>query len=130
MSNNNNLAGAAGQEWYELKTDDDVLIHTNTDFGSEESTQISTNYLSLSDLDINNFSIYPNPSEYLLTIKVNGANIPEKYSIIDINGRIILDKIVYSESDLSISVGSLESGVYFLNIIAGNKEETIKFIVK
>jgi hypothetical protein len=130
LSNNNNLAGAAGQEWYELKTDDDVLIHTNTDFGSEESTQISTHYLSLSDLDINNFSVYPNPSEYLLTIKTNGSNIPEKYSIIDINGRIVLDKIVYSESDLSISVGSLESGVYFLNIIAEGKEETIKFIVK
>ena len=130
LSNNNNLAGAAGQEWYELKTDDDILIHTNTDFGFEENTQISTNYLSLSDLDVNNFSVYPNPSEYLLTIKVNGFNIPEKYSIIDINGRIILDKIVYSESDLSISVALLESGVYFLNIIAEDKEENIKFIVK
>ena len=96
----------------------------------EENTQISTNYLSLSDLDLNNFSVYPNPSEYLLTIKVNGFNIPEKYSIIDINGRIILDKIVYSESDLSISVALLESGVYFLNIIAEDKEENIKFIVK
>ena len=81
-------------------------------------------------LDINNFSVYPNPSEYLLTIKTNGSNIPEKNSIIDINGRIVLDKIVYSESDLSISVGSLESGLYFLNIIAEGKEETIKFIVK
>ena len=130
LSNNNNLQGAAGQEWYELKTDDDILIHTNTDFGFEENTQISTNYLSLSDLDVNNFSVYPNPSEYLLTIKVNGFNIPEKYSIIDINGRIILDKIVYSESDLSISVALLESGVYFLNIIAEDKEENIKFIVK
>ena len=51
-------------------------------------------------------------------------------TIIDINGRIILDKIVYSESDLSISVALLESGVYFLNIVAEDKEENIKFIVK
>ena len=130
LSNNDNSQGAAGQEWYRLQTDNGLIIHVNTNFGSEESTQISTDYLSLSDLDINNFSVYPNPSEYLLTIKTNGANIPEKYSIIDINGRIILDKIVYSESDLSISVGSLESGLYFLNIIADGKEENIKFIVK
>ena len=34
------------------------------------------------------------------------------------------------ESDLSISVALLESGVYFLNIIAEDKEENIKFIVK
>jgi hypothetical protein len=130
LSNNDNSQGAAGQEWYRLQTDNGLIIHINTNFGSEESTQISTDYLSLSDLDINNFSVYPNPSEYLLTIKTNQSNIPEKYSIIDINGRIILDKIVYSESDLSISVGSLESGLYFLNIIADGKEENIKFIVK
>jgi len=130
LSNNDNSQGAAGQEWYRLQTDTGLIIHVNTNFGSEESTQISTDYLSLSDLDINNFSVYPNPSEYLLTIKTNQSNIPEKYSIIDINGRIILDKIVYSESDLSISVGSLESGLYFLNIIADGKEENIKFIVK
>jgi len=130
LSNDDPSQFFAGQEWYRLETDNGLLIHTNTNFGYDESTQISTNYLSLSDLDINNFSVYPNPSEYLLTIKTNGSNIPEKYSIIDINGRIILDKIVYSESDLSISVGSLESGLYFLKIISKGKEENIKFIVK
>ena len=122
--------GSAGQEFYELKADDDLLIHTNTDFGSEESTQISTNYLNLTDLEINNFSVYPNPSEYLLTIRPNGSIIPEKYSIIDINGRIILNKDVQSQYDLSVETGALESGIYFINIVSKGKEETIKFIVK
>ena len=130
LSNNNNLMGSAGQEFYELKADDDLLIHTNTDFGSEESTQISTNYLNLTDLEINNFSVYPNPSEYLLTIRPNGSIIPEKYSIIDINGRIILNKDVQSQYDLSVETGALESGIYFINIVSKGKEETIKFIVK
>ncbi|HJN54345.1 MAG TPA: T9SS type A sorting domain-containing protein [Flavobacteriaceae bacterium] len=130
LSNNNNLAGAAGQEWYELKTDDNILIHTNTDFGSEENTQISTNYLGLLDINTNNFSIYPNPSDYMLTIKTNGYSIPDKYSIIDFNGRVISDKIIHSESDLSISINLLESGVYFLKIISKGKEENIKFIIK
>ena len=130
LSNNDPLQFFAGQEWYRLQTDNGLLIHTNTNFGYDESTKISTNYLSLSDLDINNFSIYPNPSDYILTIKTNGYSIPDKYSIIDINGRVISDKIINSESDLSISVNLLESGVYFLKIIAKDKEENIKFIVK
>ena len=130
LSNNDSSQGASGQEYYILKTDDNVTIYWNNNFGWEENTQISTNYLSLSDLDINNFSIYPNPSDYILTIKTNGYSIPDKYSIIDINGRVISDKIINSESDLSISVNLLESGVYFLKIIAKDKEENIKFIVK
>ena len=130
LSNNNNLAGSAGQEFYELKADNDILIHTNTNFGSSESTQISTNYLGLSDIDINNFSVYPNPSEYTINIKSNGSNIPEKYLIFDVNGRVVLDKIVSTESDLAIDIGSFDSGVYFLKVISNGKEEHIKFIIK
>jgi hypothetical protein len=130
LSNNNNLAGAAGQEFYELKADNDILIHTNTNFGSSESTQISTNYLGLSDIDINNFSVYPNPSEYTINIKSNGSSIPEKYLIFDVNGRVVLDKIVSTDSDLAIDVGSFDSGVYFIKVISNGKEEHIKFIIK
>jgi len=130
LSNNNNLGGAAGQEFYELKADNDILIHTNTNFGSSESTQISTNYLGLSDIDINTFSVYPNPSEYIINIKPNGSNIPEKYLIFDINGRVVLDKTVSTDSDLAIDIGSFDSGVYFLKVILNGKEEHIKFIIK
>lgn len=130
LSNSDNSQGAAGQEYYNLKTDDNTVIHTNTNFGSEESTVISIDYLSLSDLNINNFSVYPNPSENFLNIKINGSNNPEKYSIIDINGRIILKKNVYSELDLSVDISLLESGIYFMNIISEERKETIKFIVK
>ena len=130
LSNNNNLAGAAGQEFYELKADNDILIHTNTNFGFSESTQISTNYLGLSDIDINNFSVYPNPSQYTINIKSNGSNIPEKYLIFDVNGRVVLDKIVSTDSDLTIDIGSFDSGVYFLKVISNGKEEHIKFIIK
>ena len=130
LSNNNNLAGAAGQEFYELKADNDILIHANTNFGSSESTQISTNYLGLSDIDINNFSVYPNPAEHTINIKSNGSNIPEKYLIFDVNGRVILNKIVSTDYDLAIDVGSFDSGVYFLKVISNGKEEHIKFIIK
>ena len=39
------------------------------------------------------------------------------YSIIDINGRIILNKDVQSQYDLSVETGALESGIYFINIV-------------
>ena len=130
LSNNDNSLGFAGQEYYELETDDGTLIHTNTNFGSSESTKISVNYLGISDIDTNSFSVYPNPSEYTIHIKSNGFIIPEKYLIFDVNGRVILDKTVYLESDLSIDVQLFDSGIYFLKLISNGKEENIKFIIK
>ena len=41
-----------------------------------------------------------------------------------------LDKDVNSESDLSLELKTLESGIYFINIDSKGKKETIKFIIK
>ena len=130
LSNNAPGQGAAGQEYYILRTDDNSTIYWNSNFGWEEDTQISTNYLSLSDINVSNFSVYPNPSEHTINIKLNGESFPERYLIFDINGRVILNKIVSSESDLAINIESIDSGIYFLNIISNGREENVKFIVK
>ncbi len=130
LSNDDPSQGFAGIEWYRLETDNDLLIHTNTNFEWEEDTQISTSYLGLSEININNFSVYPNPSEHTINIKLNRGSIPERYLIFDVNGRVILDKIVSSKSDLAIKIESIDSGIYFLNIISNGREENVKFIVK
>ena len=130
LSNDDTSQFFAGQEWYRLETDNGLLIHTNTNFEWEEDTKIRTSYLGLSDININNFSVYPNPSEHIINIKLNGGSIPERYLIFDVNGRVILDKIVSSESDLAINIESIDSGIYFLNIISNGREENVKFIVK
>ena len=130
LSNDDPSQFFAGQEWYRLETDNGLLIHTNTNFEWEEDTKIRTSYLGLSDININNFSVYPNPSEHIINIKLNGGSIPERYLIFDVNGRVILDKIVSSESDLAINIESIDSGIYFINIISNGREENVKFIVK
>jgi len=130
LSNDDPSQFFAGQEWYRLETDNGLLIHTNTNFEWEEDTQIRTSYLGLSDINISNFSVYPNPSEHTINIKLNGGSIPERYLIFDVNGRVILDKIVSSESDLAINIESIDSGIYFINIILNGREENVKFIVK
>ena len=53
-----------------------------------------------------------------------------KYLIFDVNGRVVLDKIVSTDSDLAIDVRSFNSGIYFLKVISNGKEEHIKFIIR
>ena len=58
-----------GSEFYELTTEEGVLIHTNTDFGYEESTMISTKYLSLNNILNSSLTLFPNPAVNFIQIK-------------------------------------------------------------
>ena len=117
-----------GSEYYELTTEQGDLIYTNTNFGSEESKLISTEYLNLNQSDINLISIYPNPAN--LFIQINYQNIlPESYKIFDLNGRLIFSKIINHNNDLKIDVSNFDNGLYFISIQSGQNVNNLKFLV-
>ena len=118
-----------GSEYYELTTEEGDLVYTNTNFGSEESKLISTEYLNLNQNEINSISIYPNPSDKF--INVNYQNIlPESYKIFDLNGSLIYSKVVNSDRDLKIDVSGFSKGLYFISIQSGQNMNNLKFLVK
>ena len=117
-----------GNEYYELTTDDGTLIHENTDFGYEESTMISTQYLNLDGNKINRLTLFPNPASDFMKINYNNE-IPNKYNIYDVNGRLIYSKIIRNEYDLRVNTGVLEKGLYIISIELNHKLENLKFLV-
>jgi len=71
--------------------------------------------------------IYPNPtSSDIITIQTifNGVKYVELF---DINGRILLNKIL--ETDY-LNIGSIDSGIYFVKVTVDGKISTSKLIVK
>ena len=118
-----------GNESYELTTEEGDLIYTNTNFGSEESKLISTEYLSLNQNSINSISIYPNPADNFIYIRYQNI-LPDSYKIFDLNGRLINSKIINNEDDLEINVGTFERGLYFISISSGENTDNLKFLVK
>ena len=118
-----------GNESYELTTEEGDLIYTNTNFGSEESKLISTEYLSLNQNSINSISIYPNPADNFIYIRYQNI-LPYSYKIFDLNGRLINSKIINNEDDLEINVGTFERGLYFISISSGENMDNLKFLVK
>ena len=84
----------------------------------------------LSIVDFNQYNkqssiIYPNPVSNFLYI-INNSNkikINDKYEIIDINGRIILNGVIGNE--YKIFIENLSKGVYFL-VIKDYKEKFLK----
>ena len=118
-----------GNEYYELTTESGDLIHTNTNFGEEESVLISTQNLNIVDISLNSLFIYPNPAENYIQIKYQNT-VPNSFKIFDINGRRIHHKEINSEADLIFNTTNLVKGMYFISIQISEKNKRLKFIVK
>ncbi|WP_299890602.1 T9SS type A sorting domain-containing protein [uncultured Lacinutrix sp.] len=93
-------------------------------------TNFIENNLSISDFDINSFSLYPNPAKDIVTIKLNSiVNGETSIDVIDIQGKRIINKVLSNQTqELQLNVSNLEAGVYFVKL-KNNDNETIKKLV-
>ncbi len=74
------------------------------------------------------FSIYPNPSNNLITIKASNNLTGSKYFITDQQGRQVFDGKLVGEATL-VDVSQLSPGIYLIQII-GNRRQSFKVIKK
>lgn len=89
------------------------------------------NVLSNKDFQFENFQLYPNPSNDVITFSLipdNGNEIV--YQIYDITGREILSKTIDNTGKIeeTFSVAHLATGTYLLKISNGNKSLTKKIV--
>lgn len=76
-------------------------------------------------------SVYPNPATDVLTISIGEtADLPSAYSIYNSLGQVIAQKVVSSNTDLSINTSDLSSGIYFIRIEKESAVKTLKFVKK
>ena len=78
--------------------------------------------------DENIFVVYPNPVKDVLNIK--GLNASANYHLIihDIRGNAVAETNVHNISDYAWNIKNISRGFYYLEIIAGNKTSTVKFV--
>lgn len=89
--------------------------------------------LSTKEDNIGKFALYPNPNDGSFSVRMDGA-LSDQYqmSVYDIRGRNILSKTVHPMSgslneNLRIDA---QSGLYLLELKAGNSRKIAKFIIK
>ena len=85
--------------------------------------------LGTSDFNFdNNFQIYPNPTNGTINIasKVNIGTT--EVSVIDMNGRTVLQQTLEIGNQASIDASALSSGIYLVKIDGGNYVHTAKLI--
>lgn len=107
-----------------------LMMTSNTDLKYTDSVTLNVTTLSTNDFDTIPFNIFPNPVNSSFTINLESIDILEDLSfvIFDINGRKIMQRDLYSTNSI-INIDSLDSGVYFLQLISKNRK-TLKKIIK
>jgi aminopeptidase YwaD len=77
-------------------------------------------------------SFFPNPTKDLLNI--NFGTLSEKeyqISLIDINGRVVLEKIIYNPNLIEkVAISEFSKGIYLVKLVAGDKKVSKKIVIE
>ena len=101
----NRLSCYARSLWY-LLTGEDIRMSIKRETANDELS---------GEQKIKKFAAYPNPVIGLLTIENPIQDEKVIISILDLNGRQIIE-LSSAESEIKLDTRSLSSGVYFLNV--------------
>lgn len=85
--------------------------------------------LGIEKLKDNEIELFPNPTKEFLNIKIDGYNLIDRISILDLQGRVLLSKSINSKEN-TIDVSILKDGLYFIKAESGKKAIRSKFIKK
>jgi hypothetical protein len=87
---------------------------------------LTMSFTGINELSASKLSIYPNPTNGDFTIRgLELLGTVSSLSLTDMNGKVV--KVLDTKAT-KFSMGSIKPGVYFLNIISGNKQEVLKIV--
>ncbi|XMO87931.1 T9SS type A sorting domain-containing protein [Algibacter sp. AS12] len=84
--------------------------------------------LGVNDIEVSEFSIYPNPTQDSWTVTSQNQNITS-IQVFDVLGKQVVSYSL-NNSEVTIDGASLKSGLYFAQIKTSNSLESIKLIKK
>src|SRR5690606_29608787 len=102
------------------------LTATHCDWESTFSQTIEVNQLSLPKHTSNEFVVYPNPSNFMINIKVAPHQIGQDYIMYDYNGRRLLSGRI-SQTTTAVQISDMASGLYFIQL-GTDKSNVVKFV--
>ncbi len=105
-------------------------VNSSDEYSVGITANATTNTItSFQDLDEYGSSIYPNPSSGSFNIIFNNSVEDASYIIIDMTGKVI-DEDKLTETKNIINLGSIHTGLYFIELIFDNQSVVKKIIIK
>ena len=82
----------------------------------------------LAEIRIDKFSIFGNPANAVLNVKVPKSNKIQQIVITDVNGRQLKTLRNIKANFMKIEIFDLKAGLYFITLTSNNKKQVLKFI--
>lgn len=95
---------------------------------SSTSSCVNITNLGIDDLNFEDVSIYPNPSNGKITVSFNKEVNLKSFVIRDVTGRTVREEKAQTTNGLTFDISTEAQGVYFLNIEVGNSIQSFKLI--
>jgi len=92
--------------------------------------KMAYSYVGIDDINNSNYKIYPNPTNSIFNIEVEGNNEKIKVEIYDMTGRIVITTNNYVSQNITLNVNNLQTGHYIVKIINESGKVTSMKMVK
>ncbi len=83
--------------------------------------------VQIQDEEMGIISIYPNPTNDILTLHVDNPELFQYYEVTDLNGKVISTGTIMT-NNTNIDLYSIQSGVYMIRLISDGKIVVNKFV--
>jgi hypothetical protein len=108
----------------------DIYFDFNDPIETNTVTTTVQNVAGLAKNSLDSFTVYPNPaSESVNLILANTDATGFDVAVVDVLGKTIL-KSNFQSNEAKLDITSLNSGVYFINVVTDGKQSTKKLIIR
>ncbi len=116
------------------------LVHTNTPDIDVTDVNVAMNMAAETEIvqeevakaSISNINVFPNPANQYINVEYTNIESTEvQLFLMDINGRIIQNQILNDapgQQRIQLDINTLNSGFYFIQLVAEDTVESMKFV--
>ncbi len=124
---NTPISGAVSQSFIPSANGSYAVIVTRNGC-TDTSACVNISNLGIDDLNFEDVSVYPNPSNGKITVSFNKEVNLKSFVIRDVTGRLIREEKPQTTSGITFDISTEAQGVYFLNIEVGGSTQSFKLI--
>jgi hypothetical protein len=85
--------------------------------------------VGISENNVNSVRIFPNPAKDFIKISISKSSDNSTISLIDLTGKIIIERLAGNDQEITLNVQDLPSGYYFLKVLSKDEAITKKVIL-
>jgi len=124
---NSVIAGATSQSFIAPANGSYAVIVTKSGC-TDTSACVTISNLGIDDLNFEDVSVYPNPSNGKITVSFNKEVNLKSFVIRDVTGRMVREEKPQTTSGITFDISTEAQGIYFLNIEVGGATQSFKLI--